>query len=274
MALRNFNPITPSQRNLVLVDRSGLYKGGPVKALTEGLTKKGGRNNQGHITARRRGGGHKRRYRTVDFRRRKFDVPATVERIEYDPNRTAFIALLKYEDGEHIKDSSVDERLVQEAHARLLLSKQKKPPQECQVTVLEACQAYLENAKATRAEKTHSDRADTLFDFCFGFPSAYRSKEGSKVKRLAPEKKKEMARRRIHKGYGKLLVSQLRPLDIDQWLNVHKTWTIGGRRSRIQAIASTFVSMAEVEASSSLRIWICVFSREVENYLSQVFFLL
>ena len=100
MALRNFNPITPSQRNLVLVDRSGLYKGGPVKALTEGLTKKGGRNNQGHITARRRGGGHKRRYRTVDFRRRKFDVPATVERIEYDPNRTAFIALLKYEDGE------------------------------------------------------------------------------------------------------------------------------------------------------------------------------
>ncbi|UCH75509.1 MAG: 50S ribosomal protein L2 [Rhodospirillales bacterium] len=100
MALKNFNPITPSQRNLVLVDRSGLYKGGPIKALTEGLTKKGGRNNQGHITARRRGGGHKRRYRMVDFRRRKFDIPATVERIEYDPNRTAFIALLKYQDGE------------------------------------------------------------------------------------------------------------------------------------------------------------------------------
>ena len=100
MALKNFNPITPGLRSLVLVDRSGLYKGRPVKALTEGLTKKGGRNNQGHITARRRGGGHKRRYRVVDFRRRKFDVPATVERIEYDPNRTAFIALLKYEDGE------------------------------------------------------------------------------------------------------------------------------------------------------------------------------
>ncbi len=100
MALKTFNPVTPSQRNLVLVDRSGLHRGKPVKALTEGLTKKGGRNNQGHITARRRGGGHKRRYRIIDFRRRKFDVPATVERIEYDPNRTAFIALLRYEDGE------------------------------------------------------------------------------------------------------------------------------------------------------------------------------
>jgi len=100
MALKTFNPVTPSLRGLVLVDRSGLHKGGPVKALTEGLTKKGGRNNQGHITARRRGGGHKRRYRIVDFRRRKYDVPATVERLEYDPNRTAFIALLRYEDGE------------------------------------------------------------------------------------------------------------------------------------------------------------------------------
>jgi len=100
MALKTFNPVTPSQRNLVIVDRSGLYKGKPVKRLTEGLTKKGGRNNHGQITARRRGGGHKRRYRIVDFRRRKFDVPATVERLEYDPNRTAFIALVRYEDGE------------------------------------------------------------------------------------------------------------------------------------------------------------------------------
>jgi large subunit ribosomal protein L2 len=100
MALKNFNPITPGMRQLVLVDRSALYKGKPVKGLTEGLTKKGGRNNTGRITARRRGGGHKRRYRVIDFKRQKFDMPATVERIEYDPNRTAYIALVKYSDGE------------------------------------------------------------------------------------------------------------------------------------------------------------------------------
>ncbi len=100
MALKTFNPTTPGQRQLVIVDRSGLWKGKPVKQLTEGLRKKGGRNNTGRITARRRGGGHKRRYRVVDFKRTKFDVPATVERLEYDPNRSAFIALLRYEDGE------------------------------------------------------------------------------------------------------------------------------------------------------------------------------
>ena len=100
MALKNFNPTTPGRRNLVLVDRSSLWSGKPVKKLTEGLSKQGGRNSDGRITARRRGGGHKRRYRVVDFKRRKFGVPATVERIEYDPNRSAFIALIKYEDGE------------------------------------------------------------------------------------------------------------------------------------------------------------------------------
>jgi large subunit ribosomal protein L2 len=100
MALKSFNPTTPGQRSLVIVDRSGLWKGKPEKGLTEGLKSKGGRNNNGRITARRRGGGHKRRYRVVDFKRNKFDVSATVERIEYDPNRTAFIALIKYEDGE------------------------------------------------------------------------------------------------------------------------------------------------------------------------------
>jgi large subunit ribosomal protein L2 len=100
MALKNFNPITPSLRQLVIVDRSGLHKGKPVKALTEGLTSKGGRNNAGRVTARFQGGGHKRSYRLVDFKRRKFDVEATVERLEYDPNRTAFIALIKYDDGE------------------------------------------------------------------------------------------------------------------------------------------------------------------------------
>ncbi|MBB4212389.1 LSU ribosomal protein L2P [Rhodothalassium salexigens DSM 2132] len=100
MALKQHNPVTPSQRQLVTVDRSELYKGKPVKTLTEGLTKKGGRNNHGRITARRRGGGHKRTYRRIDFKRQKVDMPATVERLEYDPNRTAFIALIKYEDGE------------------------------------------------------------------------------------------------------------------------------------------------------------------------------
>ena len=100
MALKTFKPVTPGRRGLVLVNRSGLWKGKPVKALTEGLTRKGGRNNAGRITARRRGGGHKRLYRVVDFKRRKFDVPAKVVRLEYDPNRTAFLALLEYEDGE------------------------------------------------------------------------------------------------------------------------------------------------------------------------------
>ncbi|CAK0750629.1 50S ribosomal subunit protein L2 [Azospirillaceae bacterium] len=99
MALKQFNPVTPSLRQLVQVDRSELWRGKPVKSLTEGLTRSGGRNNTGRITARRMGGGHKRTYRLVDFKRRKFDQPATVERLEYDPNRTGFIALLRYADG-------------------------------------------------------------------------------------------------------------------------------------------------------------------------------
>src|SRR6266436_6359513 len=100
MALKTFNPTTPSQRHLVIVDRSELWKGKPVKGLTEGLRQKGGRNNTGRTTMRWRGGGHKRRYRIIDFKRIKDDAPATVERLEYDPNRTAFIALIKYSDGE------------------------------------------------------------------------------------------------------------------------------------------------------------------------------
>ncbi len=102
MALKSYNPVTPSTRQLVLVDRSELWKGKPVKALTEGKRKTGGRNNNGRITAWRKSGGHKQRYRVIDFKRRKFDVPATVERLEYDPNRTAFIALVKYADGEQV----------------------------------------------------------------------------------------------------------------------------------------------------------------------------
>jgi large subunit ribosomal protein L2 len=100
MALKTFKPVTPSLRQLVVVDRSGLWKGKPLKALTEGKSEKGGRNNSGRITVRFRGGGHKQSYRIVDFKRRKLDVPATVERLEYDPNRTSFIALIKYQDGE------------------------------------------------------------------------------------------------------------------------------------------------------------------------------
>ena len=99
MSLKQYKAMTPGQRGLVLIDRSGLYKGKPVKHLTEGKSQKGGRNNAGRITARRRGGGHKQRYRIVDFKRTKTG-PATVERLEYDPNRTAFIALIRYEDGE------------------------------------------------------------------------------------------------------------------------------------------------------------------------------
>jgi large subunit ribosomal protein L2 len=100
MALKSFNPKTPSLRQLVLVDRSDLFKGKPVKALTVGKKEAGGRNNVGRITVRFRGGGHKQSYRLVDFRRRdKMGMPATVERLEYDPNRTSFIALIKYQDG-------------------------------------------------------------------------------------------------------------------------------------------------------------------------------
>ncbi len=100
MALKQYNPTSPSRRALVLVDKSQLWKGKPVKALTEGKLKSGGRNNKGHVTSRGIAGGHKQRYRYIDFKRRKWDVEGNVERLEYDPNRTAFIALVAYGDGE------------------------------------------------------------------------------------------------------------------------------------------------------------------------------
>ena len=100
MALKHYNPTSPGRRSLVLIDRSELHKGRPEKSLVEGLTKSGGRGGNGRIAVRFRGGGAKRLYRKVDFKRRKFDLPATVQRLEYDPNRTAVIALIKYEDGE------------------------------------------------------------------------------------------------------------------------------------------------------------------------------
>src|SRR5919201_7069937 len=99
MALKPSKRVTPSPRQLVLVDRSSLHQGKPVKALTEGKSASGGRNNNGRITVRFRGGGHKQAYRRIDFKRRKFDVTGRIERIEYDPNRTGFIALVRYEDG-------------------------------------------------------------------------------------------------------------------------------------------------------------------------------
>ena len=100
MALKTYKPVTPGQRQLVLVDRTGLHKGPPVKALTSGQKRPAGRNNLGRITVRWQGGGHKQSYRIIDFKRAKHDQPATVQHLEYDPNRTSFIALIKYRDGE------------------------------------------------------------------------------------------------------------------------------------------------------------------------------
>jgi large subunit ribosomal protein L2 len=99
MALKTYKPTTPGQRQLVTVDRGELWKGRPVKALTEGKREQGGRNNHGRTTVRWRGGGHKQRYRIIDFKRTKHDMTAEVQRLEYDPNRSAFIALVRYEDG-------------------------------------------------------------------------------------------------------------------------------------------------------------------------------
>ena len=99
MALKTYKPVTNSQRQLVLVDRTGLHKGPPVKTLTEGQKRPAGRNNLGRITVRWQGGGHKQSYRIIDFKRNKHDQPATVQHLEYDPNRTSFIALIKYKDG-------------------------------------------------------------------------------------------------------------------------------------------------------------------------------
>ena len=100
MALKTYKPTSPGQRQLVLVDRTGLHKGAPLKGLTKGKKSFAGRNNTGRVTVRWRGGGHKRSYRVIDFKRTKHDMPAKVERLEYDPNRSAFIALVKYKDGE------------------------------------------------------------------------------------------------------------------------------------------------------------------------------
>jgi len=143
---------------------------------------------------------------------------------------------LCFEDGTHIKDSAASERDLKEALARHLLDRQQQPAKEpdADVAILEVCQAYLANAKATGAAKTHHDRADTLFDFCFGIPPEFRNKK-NETKRLSEARRKEAESKRIHAGYGRKKVPELLPLDIDRWLNAHSTWN-GGRRSRIQAV--------------------------------------
>ena len=98
MALKQYKPTSPSRRQLVTVERSDLYSGAPEKSLSHGQSKTGGRNNYGRITVWQRGGGHKRLYRIIDFKRTYDNIEAKVERLEYDPNRSAFIALIKYKD--------------------------------------------------------------------------------------------------------------------------------------------------------------------------------
>ena len=99
MAIKNYKPTTPSRRNMSVTDYSSLSKVAPERSLLEPISKKSGRNSYGRITVRHRGGGNRKKYRVIDFKRQKFDVPATVQSIEYDPNRSAHIALIKYEDG-------------------------------------------------------------------------------------------------------------------------------------------------------------------------------
>ena len=100
MGIKKFRPLTPSQRTRTVSDFAEITTSKPEKSLLEPIKKSGGRNNHGHITSRRRGGGHKRQYRRIDFKRNKYGVPAKVATIEYDPNRSARIALLHYVDGE------------------------------------------------------------------------------------------------------------------------------------------------------------------------------
>ena len=147
---------------------------------------------------------------------------------------------LRYEDGQPIRDAQADERDVREAYARYLLEKQTLPEIQNTTTVGEVCLAYLAEAKANGAAKTHADRADTLYDFCYGVPSEYRQYSGhaefrSRDQKRSPHAKQQAEDRRIHQGYGTLPAVELTKLDIDQWLNAHPTWA-GGRRSRIQAV--------------------------------------
>jgi integrase len=163
----------------------------------------------------------------------------------YSKDGSRFIPL-RYENGEHIKLEKADERDIKEAYARFLLDKQRKPAVQDATTVLEVVKAYLADTKQNGAAKTHADRADTLFDFCFGIPPEYRNrfevpefqdagKEGG-TKRLTKEEKLALKKKLIHEGYGGKAVAKLIAHDVTNWLNAHHTWSAGGRRSRIQAV--------------------------------------
>lgn len=164
-------------------------------------------------------------------------------------------------DSEHLKDPKTPERLLREAHARWLTERDKadrearraeqsRAKEAAAVTVLQVCQSYLANAKATGAAKTHED----LFDFCFGLPPEFRTKNDKQQQPLTAARKKAMAAKRIHEGYGKLPVVDLLPLHVDQWLNAHATWN-GGRRSRVQAVkrALNYATEAGLIAANPIR---------------------
>lgn len=156
---------------------------------------------------------------------------------------------LRYEDGTHIKDKEADGHDVREAHARFLLDKQQAAKVQDQTTVFEICEYYLRDAKVNGAPKTHADRADTLFDFCFGLPPGQRNKIGPEAfraadtadpERLTPERKQELSAMKLHDGYGKLAVSEFKKRHVTEWLNAHTTWSQSGRRTRIQAVKRAF----------------------------------
>jgi integrase len=146
---------------------------------------------------------------------------------------------LRYEDGQHIKNANCDEQDVIEAHARFVLDR-TPTPEDNTLTVLSVCQTYLADAKQNGAPKTHTDRADTLFDFCFGLPPEFRQKGNAAPRRLTAEEKREIGKKRIHKGYGQKAITKLLPLDVTEWLNSHKSWSPSGRRTRIQAVKRAF----------------------------------
>jgi len=156
----------------------------------------------------------------------------------YVKNGSQFLPLRDL-DGQHLKDPKCDDRTVKEAHARWLLDRSPAPERNG-TTVLEVCQAYLADAKLSGAAKTHADRADTLFDFCFGLPPGFRRKSDAAPRRLTAEQRAQMSKKRIHSGYGQRAVLSLLPLDITQWLNSHKKWGQSGRRTRIQAVKRAF----------------------------------
>ncbi|WP_145374909.1 tyrosine-type recombinase/integrase [Symmachiella dynata] len=161
---------------------------------------------------------------------------------------------LRDENGEHIKVQLADDQDLKQAYARFLLDKQTAVEVQNDITVLDVCLAYLRYAKTNGAEKTHFDRADTLFDFCFGLPPEYRKKDGSGPKRLTREQRAEMSNKRIHPGFGNLPAAELNWAHIDEWLSAHENWN-GGCRTRVQAVkrALNFGVERDMIASNPIR---------------------